>query len=254
MSKLLVALLTLCLGCAEGLTTKERLVSEHLLKAYPDFLKEISGDQLIWKDGTKMPLLYGKTTDYISLLNHPSLLDQLSDLSSSCQAITIPKQNIDVGRIRYEPFFFKMYGASAGQVKANLVPVHWFGQTVMISKINGVADSLQKIAKEIARQPQLLPYATPSAGTFLWRKIAGTPRISVHAFGAAIDLNTKFSDYWLWAGYKEGQAGIRYKNQMPLALVKIFEKHGWIWGGRWYHYDTMHFEYRPELTQPAQCQ
>ncbi|MDP3291618.1 MAG: M15 family metallopeptidase, partial [Sulfuricurvum sp.] len=23
--------------------------------------------------------------------------------------------------------------------------------------------------------------------------------------------------------------------------------HGFIWGGRWYHYDTMHFEYRPEL-------
>ena len=28
----------------------------------------------------------------------------------------------------------------------------------------------------------------------------------------------------------------------------IFEKHGFIWGGRWYHYDTMHFEYRPELV------
>jgi hypothetical protein len=29
--------------------------------------------------------------------------------------------------------------------------------------------------------------------------------------------------------------------------VEIFEKHGFIWGGRWYHYDTMHFEYRPEI-------
>jgi hypothetical protein len=27
----------------------------------------------------------------------------------------------------------------------------------------------------------------------------------------------------------------------------VFEKHGFIWGGKWYHYDTMHFEYRPEL-------
>jgi hypothetical protein len=23
-----------------------------------------------------------------------------------------------------------------------------------------------------------------------------------------------------------------------------------VWGGRWYHYDTMHFEYRPELFDP----
>ncbi|MBP9613702.1 MAG: M15 family metallopeptidase, partial [Sulfurospirillum sp.] len=27
------------------------------------------------------------------------------------------------------------------------------------------------------------------------------------------------------------------------------EKYGFVWGGRWYHYDTMHFEYRPELFE-----
>ena len=30
-----------------------------------------------------------------------------------------------------------------------------------------------------------------------------------------------------------------------------FETHGFIWGGKWYHYDTMHFEYRPELLMTA---
>jgi D-alanyl-D-alanine carboxypeptidase len=29
--------------------------------------------------------------------------------------------------------------------------------------------------------------------------------------------------------------------------VRIFEKQGFVWGGYWYHFDTMHFEYRPEL-------
>ena len=33
----------------------------------------------------------------------------------------------------------------------------------------------------------------------------------------------------------------------------IFEKHGFIWGGRWYHYDTMHFEYRPEMIAIAKA-
>jgi hypothetical protein len=32
-----------------------------------------------------------------------------------------------------------------------------------------------------------------------------------------------------------------------MKIVDVFEKHGFIWGGKWYHYDTMHFEYRPEL-------
>ena len=32
-----------------------------------------------------------------------------------------------------------------------------------------------------------------------------------------------------------------------MELIAIFEKYGFIWGGRWYHFDTMHFEYRPEI-------
>ena len=42
----------------------------------------------------------------------------------------------------------------------------------------------------------------------------------------------------MWAG--EGGA---YRNRIPLEIVAVFEKHGFIWGGRWYHFDTMHFEY-----------
>ena len=38
---------------------------------------------------------------------------------------------------------------------------------------------------------------------------------------------------------------------MPRAIVDAFERHGFVWGGRWYHYDTMHFEYRPELLAGA---
>ncbi|MCG3705331.1 M15 family metallopeptidase [Aliarcobacter butzleri] len=53
-----------------------------------------------------------------------------------------------------------------------------------------------------------------------------------------------FSNYWQW-DEKDGK--IEYKNKIPLEIVEIFEKYGFIWGGRWYHFDTMHFEYRPEL-------
>ena len=64
---------------------------------------------------------------------------------------------------------------------------------------------------------------------------------SAHAWGVAIDINTKFADYWLWA--KNGA----YRNQVPFEIVEVFERHGFIWGGKWAHFDTMHFEYRPEL-------
>ena len=53
-----------------------------------------------------------------------------------------------------------------------------------------------------------------------------------------------FSDYWYWRPH---DGAIVYRNRMPEEIVAIFEKHGFIWGGKWYHFDTMHFEFRPEL-------
>ena len=45
-------------------------------------------------------------------------------------------------------------------------------------------------------------------------------------------------------------------NTLPAEVIDIFERHGFIWGGKWSHYDTMHFEYRPELlnTPPVTVQ
>jgi len=87
-------------------------------------------------------------------------------------------------------------------------------------------------------------YIVNPDGVYNFRKISGTNRLSTHSFAIAIDLNKEYSNYWLWD--KKGK-NIEYKNKIPLEIVKIFEKYGFIWGGRWYHYDTMHFEYRPEL-------
>jgi len=33
----------------------------------------------------------------------------------------------------------------------------------------------------------------------------------------------------------------------PDIVIDIFEKEGFIWGGKWTVWDNMHFEYRPEL-------
>jgi len=34
---------------------------------------------------------------------------------------------------------------------------------------------------------------------------------------------------------------------VPVAVVRVFEAHGFVWGGKWRFFDTIHFEYRPEL-------
>ena len=86
------------------------------------------------------------------------------------------------------------------------------------------------------------------AGTFVWRLISGTNRLSMHSYGVAIDINLNLSHYWQWdCRCKDENVPLSYRNKIAAQVVEIFEKHGFIWGGKWYHYDTMHFEYRREL-------
>jgi hypothetical protein len=126
------------------------------------------------------------------------------------------------------------------------------GGTLMVTDINGVADRLAAVSRELERLPaRLIKFLVPSAGTYNCRPIAETDRLSVHAYGAAIDVNTKYSDYWLWAKRKEKTNEPVWRNRIPLEIVEIFERHGFIWGGKWYHFDTMHFEYRPEIIALA---
>ena len=73
------------------------------------------------------------------------------------------------------------------------------------------------------------------------RKVCGVERMSAHSYGIAIDINVKWSDYWLWSNKSVSEIdSISYKNSIPLKIVEIFKEHGFIWGGRWYHYDTRH--------------
>jgi len=52
------------------------------------------------------------------------------------------------------------------------------------------------------------------------RPVADTGKMSMHGYAVAIDLNLRYSDYWLWAG--RGKS-IPYKNRMPQEIVDIFD-------------------------------
>jgi hypothetical protein len=148
-----------------------------------------------------------------------------------------------------------MYGKTEAEVKANLVEITWLpknlNQKILVSKINGVAEQLNQISQELDKHPEWVKYLSDPGGTFNWRKISGTDRLSTHSFGITIDVNTTYSNYWQWdnkAWKEKGEAlDLGYVNRIPTEMVRIFEKYGFIWGGKWYHYDTMHFEYRPEV-------
>jgi hypothetical protein len=161
----------------------------------------------------------------------------------------------DPGRLRNEAFFRALYFRTEAEARASLATVTYDGQgravRFRVTQQHCVHAQLEAALNEIeALGPNMAVYFQNSGGSFNWRRIAGTDRLSTHSFGIAVDLNTELGGYWRWAGVAEGEAAV-YDNRIPEEIVRAFERFGFIWGGKWHHFDGMHFEYRPEMIVHA---
>ena len=268
------AYLTLCLCLigicpAAGQTAEQK--AQALINAYPDHLAAFDGTNLIWKDGTKMPFGDGRADKPPQdLLDRPDIADMFHWPYVFDGAASPASLESDPGRVRNEAFFAKMYGdcqkrpaGACASVKctsrAPLGSVPWLpkfsGGSMRAASVNGAGEKLRLVSQELeALGPAFAKYLVPSGGSYVPRCIAGTARLSVHSFGIAFDINPQYGQYWQYvpSGMSEEQVRqnkipLVYKNRIPIEIVKVFEKHGFIWGGNWYHFDGMHFEYRPEF-------
>ena len=216
-----------------------------LMKAYPEFIKGYEGGKLLLTDGTRMTYDDGRKKSFEEKLDDADPEDMFAFRYDRSGAQ--PEYLQDAGRSRCETLFKKMYGASPAAVERNLVSVDWFGQKVRFTKINGADKKLRAVAEELKTYPEFKSYFK-SEGTYYWRPVRGAKRLSAHSYGMTIDIGGNYKTYWLWSNPGAGETSkVKYENKMPMEIVRIFERHGFIWGGRWYHYDTMHFEYRPEI-------
>ncbi len=186
-------------------------------------------------------------------LDRPDLEDMLAQPYRPGPLTQPPQANEDPGRIRVEAFFQAVYGATPAEVQAHLVPVPFLGTTVRFQGNNGAAAALGRVgvrlSQLLAQKPTLRGYILPLQGTYNHRRIAGSERLSAHAWGIAIDLHR--GTYWRWGRLLAPMELLALQAASPQEIVQAFEAEGFIWGGKWYHYDTMHFEYRPELLAKA---
>lgn len=233
---------------------------ERLVNAYPDLdAPRCTSELLVWKDGASMsipPQVAGRTYD--EQLEDATIWDQLLLVYPKGWPFEIPRVNHDPGRLRCDAFFRRTYGDTKQDVERQLIRVAWppagKGASVPFSSTNGAADALGAVGEELAALlPEIRKYVNRPCGTYNWRTIAGADRPSPHSFGIAIDftLPKHLHRYWLWDRGKNGDNPVYpaevLEDAALRAIVEVFEKHGFIWGGKWHHYDLMHFEYRPEL-------
>lgn len=220
------------------------------MAAYPLDIVAIDTGALVFASGTRLPLDDELDKTFEQRLESTDPQDMFHDPYPWGSDIAQPARNFDPGRYRTDALFKEIYGATRSAVGAQLVEVTWLAGSaptrVPVHRKYGIAERLTRISASLeALGPDMLPYLRAPAGSFNWRPIAGTDRMSAHSYGIAIDINVDFADYWRWAG--GGAEPSEYRNRIPKPIVDAFEAEDFIWGGRWYHYDTMHFEFRPEL-------
>ena len=164
------------------------------------------------------------------------------------------------GLPRHNAFLDALYGiASYSDASQQIVEITFLGMQTRAHRM--IVEPLARVEREI-RSLMLTDQAVRDAvadlhqvSTFSWREIAGTNRRSYHSYGVAVDLiprtyRNRFG-YWRWAM----QSGIEewwdlpaeQRWSMPQPVIDSFEKHGFIWGGKWLSFDPIHFEYRPEV-------
>lgn len=117
-------------------------------------------------------------------------------------------------------------------------PMYYGGKKVLTGRCHKkVKESLLRVLERIGKQYEsdrsIFEEAEDYGGIYNFRNKRGGSSLSVHAWGAAIDLDADdnaFRDSW------------PMQADMPIEIMEEFSKEGWLSAGAFWGYDAMHFQ------------
>ena len=161
---------------------------------------------------------------------------------------------------RPEPDFLEhLFGSTESQIRRHGVSAEFLDHKVFVNTF--CLEALRQVDQDI-RQAAAVDTGVAEwmeeldiVYSFIDKEISGSGSRSHHAWGLAIDLvPTSYEGkqvYWRWSRVFNRQSWHRIplaqRWSPPRAVIEAFERHGFVWGGKWAHFDTIHFEYRPEI-------
>ncbi len=229
-----------------------------------DWMLRIGDDWFAWAHGRLLPEEeQGRWQEFAALpfYRYPLEMPPLPELDQ--QAASRVRQRVRDNQEnpprRNEAFLAALLKApNRAETEARLVRMEVAGFTVTVHE--RIKEPLSLVDKEL----RSLRLTDPVIESFLrriqeingysYRYVEGTRSRSLHSYGLAVDLIPKTyggkKAYWMWAmtGTPDFWT-IPYARRwmVPLPVVEAFERQGFVWGGKWLFFDTMHFEYRPEI-------
>jgi len=236
-----------------------------------DWALRLGGKWIAWANGRLLPVEdAGRWKEYaaIPFYSYPLSLPRLPelDVQAAAELRKLVAADLRNPPRRSEAFFGSLLDAgNRAATEADLVKMEVAGFTVTVH--DRLAGPLARVSDEL----KALRRKDPAVASFLrelsemngynYRFVEGTRSRSLHSYGLAVDMIPKsyrgLQPYWLWAMNKVPDFWtIPYDRRWmpPLAVIEAFERQGFIWGGKWLFFDTMHFEYRPDLLLMARAE
>ena len=236
---------------------------DYLILVHIDGQPEYESEEFYWAGGKLLPeeKLCDKEKYTPILYHYPADIDDPEKMSKvqreSLKQECIEESQKETG----SPMFFYDYlydSFERSKLETHITKISYLGLTMKVHK--KIVEPAKRVEKRILQAAKtsktvqtFLKELTIDA--FFWRVIKGTDRKSFHSLGIAIDVLPKNlhgkQTYWAWAKDKIGEnwALLPFSQRWfpPKEVIEAFEAEGFIWGGKWGIWDTMHFEYRPEI-------
>jgi len=255
--------------------TRAEQVMRALSVAYKDLIEEVEfrnddwaillrGTWYYYASGRILPeerLENAENFRALSFYNYPAELppwvEHTNDDTARFRSWTSNRRQTQIQRSNF--FLDDLWQASnRRETESRLVRMPFLGRTARVhyliqDKLALVETRIKAIA-EMEPEVQAWINSIGTMETYGWRNIADTQSRSYHSYGLAIDLLPRVmgrrQTYWLWTSqYREDWWNVSYAERYhpPDLVINAFETYGFVWGGKWPLFDTMHFEYRPEI-------
>jgi hypothetical protein len=230
-----------------------------------DLSIEVRGERFYWAGGRLLPeeeRENWKAYDAFPFYHYPKgPLPPLPVYSETQKEELLERTaKMDVDPVRRHPGFYNALWRLHDRQSSweRMKTTYFLGLKTEIHRelLEDLAAVEEELYNKAARDPVLAGFLSRIGNLegYNWRTIAGTSTFSFHSHGIAIDIIPYSYEgkqvYWRWTRqfYREWFS-IPYSRRFvpPEAFIETFERHGFIWGGKWLFFDTIHFEYRPEV-------
>jgi hypothetical protein len=225
---------------------------------YIDKVEERSGDIAFFINGEWIYYRGGKMIAEKNLKNADRYDSIFYRYKKGIQTELLPYT--DYKALISNDFLNQLFGNTEAKIRKNCRNLTFLRRKTFVNKI--CYKPLQKIQEELFETAKTNKTVRDYidnikiAYSFQRKKVIYASNYSYHTYGMAIDLEPKSFDnkqvYWKWSRvFNKQWYKIPFSERCnpPQEVIDIFEKNGFIWGGKWLHFDTIHFEYRPVILE-----